>query len=198
MTDNYSVKINRRDGAIEVTGDKEWVDEKLTQLSTVLTGPIETVGGESDHEPIRDEKPTRKRPTRKPKAAGEAGDGKKQHRRTGSPTVLRDLDLAPKGKKSFKAFVQEKQPKTQHDKNVVSVYYLTQIAKIGPVTTSHVLTCYRDMTRDWRLPADVPNSLALTTNRKRFLDTSDMQNIMVTPAGFNQVEQDLPPKKKGD
>jgi hypothetical protein len=141
------------------------------------------------------EKTRQKRRTRKPKAGDEVG--KKSRPRSTSPTVLRDLDLAPKGKKSFKAFVEEKQPKTQHDKNVISVYYLTEIAKGGPVTTSHVFTCYRDMP-DWRVPANVANSLALTTNRKRFLDTSDMQNITVTPTGMNHVEHDLPPKKKGD
>jgi hypothetical protein len=155
-----------------------------------------TATATADRETRDTEKQARKHQKRKPKAdEGEAG--KKQRRSATSVTVLRDLDLAPKGKKSLKAFVEEKQPKTQHDKNAISVYYLTEIAKVGPVTTSHVFTCYRDMP-DWRVPANVANSLALTTNRKRFLDTSDMQNITVTPTGMNYVEHDLPPKKKGD
>ena len=60
---------------------------------------------------------------------------------------------------------------------------------------NHVYTCYRDM--NWRLPGDMANSLQLTTNRKRYLDTADMNNIGLTSKGINHVEQDLPPKKKG-
>jgi hypothetical protein len=39
--ENYSVKINRRDGTVEVTGaDKEWVAEQLDKLSAVFTAPV--------------------------------------------------------------------------------------------------------------------------------------------------------------
>jgi hypothetical protein len=124
-----------------------------------------------------------------PKAEGV----KRPARRAGGPTLVRDLDLAPKGQKSLKDFVNEKQPESNHDKNTVSVYYLAEIRKMDGVTVNHVFTCYRDMR--WREPGIIRNSLALTANRKRFLDTADLNNIKLTPAGRNHVEQDLPPKK---
>lgn len=151
-----------------------------------------TKAPEREREPRRERKQIRKRQTRKPKA-GEDGDGKKQRRPSGSPTALRDLDLAPKGKTSLKDFVAEKQPKTNHDQNVLSVYYISEILGIAAVTLNHVFTCYKDMR--WREPSNLANSLALTTHRKRFLDTANLDDIKLTPAGRNHVRHDLPPKK---
>ncbi len=151
------------------------------------TAPIqtaETSGGKSK----------RRRAARsRPKAPGE--DGKRTRRRATSPSAVRDLDLAPKGETSLKDFVAEKQPKTNHDKNVVSVYYLAEVLRLNGVTVDHVFTCYKDMR--WREPGNLGNSLALTANRKRFLDTASLDDIKLTPAGRNHVDHDLPPKRKG-
>jgi len=139
-------------------------------------------------------KSTRRRASRS-RARAQGDDGKAARRRTGSPTAVRDLDLVPKGKSSLKEFVDGKQPKTNHDKNVVSVYYLAEVLGLGSVTVDHVFTCYKDMR--WREPRNLANSLALTANRKRFLDTASLEEIKLTPAGRNHVQHDLPPKKKG-
>jgi hypothetical protein len=41
MGDEYGVKINRREGALEIVGpDKEWVDAKVEQLSSYLSQPV--------------------------------------------------------------------------------------------------------------------------------------------------------------
>jgi hypothetical protein len=138
---------------------------------------------------------TKQMPRRRRNASGSAEDGSTRMRRTsGSPSVLRDLDLAPKGKTSLKGFAAEKQPKTQHDYNVLSVYYLAEELGIGRVTLNHVFTCYKDMR--WREPASLANSLSLTSVRKRFLDTSNLDDIRLTPPGRNHVQHDLPPAKK--
>jgi hypothetical protein len=133
---------------------------------------------------------TRKSRTRK----GEGGEDAKTRRRSG-PSQVRDLDLAPPGKKSFKDFVAEKQPKGQNDRNVVSVYFLIEeLGMTTPVTMDHVYTCYRD--RLWRAPSDMANSLAITASRRRFIDTADLDDIKLTPRGRNHVEHDLPKKKE--
>ncbi len=131
----------------------------------------------------------------KPRAKKADGDGKTTRRRKRKPSAVRSLDLAPKGKKSFKDFVAEKQPKTNHDKNTASVYYLAEELGMSAVTVEHVFTCYKDM--GWREPSDLANSLSLTAYHKRFLDTADMDNITVTAPGRNHVRHDLPPTKKG-
>lgn len=120
---------------------------------------------------------------------------KRPRRSSGAPSVIRELDLAPSGKTSFKDFVAAKQPRTQHDYNVVCVYYFTEELGIPAVTLNHVFTAYKDMR--WREPASLANSLSLTSARKRFLDTSNLDDIKLTPPGRNHVQHDLPPKKKG-
>ena len=134
----------------------------------------------------------RKRMTPRKKASGDAAG---TPRRSSGPKQLRDLDLTPRGKVSFVDFVDEKQPRTNHDRNVVSVYYCDRILEVGAVTDDHVYTCYRDM--GWRLPSPNLNTgLSLTSSRKRFIDTSDNKNITLTSKGLNYVEHDLPPKAK--
>jgi hypothetical protein len=134
--------------------------------------------------------------TRKRSAADEPGESKPR-RRAGRSTAsqIRDLDLAPKGKKSLKDFVAQKQPKSQHERNVAAVYYLKEIAGVSPVTVDHVYTCYRD--QGWPLPADPGQALRLTATKKRFLDTGDRDDIRLTSTGTNYVEHELPkPAKK--
>lgn len=138
--------------------------------------------------------PSRKPRLKRRKAAIENGVPKAR-RASGSPSAIRDLDLAPKGKTSLKEFVAEKQPKTQDDYNTVSVYYLAEVLGIPAVTLNHVFTAYKDMR--WREPADLANRLSKTSLRKRFLDTSNMDDIKLTPSGRNHVRHDLPPKTKG-
>lgn len=37
MADSYSVKINRQEGSLEITGDKEWVSSQLKELKGVYS-----------------------------------------------------------------------------------------------------------------------------------------------------------------
>ncbi len=141
-----------------------------------------------------EETQVRKTRSRRKKPSGDGDGAGRVRRASGSPSVIRDLDLTPKGKTSLKDFVAAKQPKTQHDYNSVSVYYFAEELGIAAVTLNHVFTAYKDM--KWREPASLSNSLSLTAVRKRFLDTSNMDDIKLTPAGRNHVQHDLPPAKK--
>lgn len=116
-------------------------------------------------------------------------------RRAAAPVTLsKDLNLAPAGKKSFKTFVAEKNPMTQHDRSVVSVYWLGQTAGHSPITASDVFTCYRHV--GWKVPANMSNGIAVTAHRKGFFDTSDLQDIQLKPHGINRVEHELPKAPK--
>ena len=140
----------------------------------------------------------KQRPSRRAKSSTrkrkEANSEPTKRRRAGAPSEVRDLDLAPKGHKSFKDFVTEKQPKSQHDVNTVSVYYLTDTIKVNPVTIDHVYTCYREA--KVRSPPNLANSLATTASRKGYLDTANLEDIGITPRGRNYIEYDLPKTKE--
>jgi hypothetical protein len=137
----------------------------------------------------------RRTATRKAKTTGEKTTTTTRRGSAGSPTMVKDLDLAPTGKTSFKDFIAEKSPMTQHDRSVVSVYWLSQIAGVSRITVSDIFTCYRHAA-GWKVPANLANGLAVTANRKGFFDTSDLQDIKLKPHGINRVEHELPKKPK--
>jgi hypothetical protein len=125
--------------------------------------------------------PSRKRGARR--------TGKKKATRP-SPSIVKDLDLRPEGRESFREFAGGKKPTTNLKKSTVAVYYLSQVLEIPRVNPNHVFTCFKDA--KWRVPSDVHTTLQETASRHGWLDTSDMDNIRLTPAGGNMVEHDLP------
>lgn len=110
-----------------------------------------------------------------------------------SPSIVKDLNLNPEGKKSFKDFIQDKLPSTNQEKCTVAIYYLRSELGIDGITINHVFTCYK--IANWRV-ADLYNVLTLTASRKGWVDTSNMDNIGITTHGENHVEYDLPHKAK--
>jgi hypothetical protein len=142
------------------------------------------------------EKPRSSRATKRTTgASGEDGGKRTRRARAAAPRMLHDVDLAPKGKESFTAFVAEKQPKSINEKCLVAVYYLEQIAGIKGITASHVFTCFRSAP-GWKLPSDFDNALQTTKSRKSWIDTSNMEDIKTFPVGVNYVEHELPHKSK--
>jgi hypothetical protein len=110
--------------------------------------------------------------------------------------MVKDLDLHPKGKPSFDEFVEDKKPSSNEDKYVVVVYYLKEILGTQSATIHQVGTVFRLM-KTWKVPTDVANGLRVAAYRKGTLDTTNYEDIKLTPAGLNFVEHDLPPKLKG-
>jgi hypothetical protein len=111
-----------------------------------------------------------------------------------SPKLVKDLDLAPVGKKSFKAFIDEKQPKSNEDKYAVSVYWLEQELALTPVTIDHVASIFR-LTQGWKEPTNIRSGITMAASRKGTIDTKDFFDLKTTPQGRNFVEHELPPKK---
>jgi hypothetical protein len=125
----------------------------------------------------------------KPKTAGKG--------KTSSWTFQKDLDLHPAGKQSLEDFDKLKQPGSNEDKFAVVVYYLSEIAELPAVGVGHVGSAFRLM-KSWREPGDVAAGLRVTSSRKGTINTSDPENIKITPNGRNFVEHELPaaPKAK--
>lgn len=134
----------------------------------------------------RNTKGGRRRRAAKPRADSEPAA---RRPRVSAPTHDKTLNLRPAGVQSFEDFVKEKQPKTNNDRNLVSVSWLKEtggVAKVGP---NQVFTCYRD--RKWNHPADLRNALQVTASVKGWLNTEDMDDISVVPQGENRLN-DLP------
>jgi hypothetical protein len=110
------------------------------------------------------------------------------------PSIIKVLNLKPKGKPSFRDFAASKAPAADQEKCAVSVHYLEHELGITDISINHIYTCYKDVS-SWRVP-DIYNVVSLASSRKGWLDTQDMNSIKLTPAGENLVEFDLPRSKK--
>jgi hypothetical protein len=109
--------------------------------------------------------------------------------KTKAPTLLKDLDLKPKGRPSFADVAAAKKPISHYERCLVAVHYLTNAAEVSPVSVDHVYTCFKVM--GWRLPADLRNAMQVAASTKGWLDTSNMNDIRVTVHGDNYLEHDL-------
>jgi len=111
-----------------------------------------------------------------------------------SLSIVKNLNLSPKGKKAFKEFIEEKQPNSDQEKCTVSVYHMQHNLELENISTNHIFTCYK--IAKWRVPADLDNTLKVVASQKGWLDTSDGNSIKTTTHGENLVEHDLPKKAK--
>jgi hypothetical protein len=130
-----------------------------------------------------------------PAAQTNQSDGKDSKRkprgtRKEAHSVVGDLDLSNKGgKQSLKEFHAEHTAKSNMDCNLLFVYYLKNVAKLGSISTAHVYTCYKQL--QMRVPNALEQSLIDTKRKKSWLETSDLTNITLTTLGENHVEHDM-------
>ncbi|SRR6266478_6264796 len=112
------------------------------------------------------------------------------------PTFVRDLDLKKSGNApGLREFYAQKKPKNFTEENAVFVYYLNRLKEVEGVTTNHIFTCYKEVGA--RLPGALYQSLLDTNRKKGWIDTGNMNRILISPIGENFVEHDLPRKEKG-
>lgn len=158
------------------------IDEALSALSDDAVRERVLRWSSDKHAPNaalapRDQKPAKKT------------QGNRSKRSRTTMGVIKDLNLTPKSKKSFRDFAGETSPPSMLQKCAVAVYYLTHEVSVPAVSASHVLTCFKSV--GWRLPADLPNTLQ-QAGTAGYLDTKKMDDIKITTIGENLVEHDLP------
>lgn len=120
-------------------------------------------------------------------------NGKSGKKSSDSLTILKDLNLRAKGKKSFIDFLKEKDPGASNEFNSVAVYYLLEILELSNITPNHIYTCYKEAAQ--RPPVAFVQSLRDTASKNGYIDTADINNIKIPMRGKNFVEHDLPKKK---
>jgi hypothetical protein len=132
-------------------------------------------------------------PARVP-AAKPKGKSRAKASSAASPSIVRDLNLKPKGRVSFDQFATEKNPGSNQHKCVVAVYYLQRELNLPSITVDHVYTCFKHMR--WPVPSSLANTMAYVSSVHGWLDTRNMGDVKLTTIGENLVEHDLPPPSK--
>jgi hypothetical protein len=128
------------------------------------------------------------------RAAKPKGKSKAKTSSGASPSIVRDLNLKPKGRDSFDKFAAQKKPNSNVHKCVVAVYYLRHELDLPSATVDHVYTCFKHM--QWRVPSSLANTMAYVSSVHGWLDTRNMGDIKLTTIGENLVEHDLPTSSK--
>jgi hypothetical protein len=108
-------------------------------------------------------------------------------------TMVKELNLRPEGKPSWRDFHAQKEPSTQEHIITIAVYYLKHTLDIEKLTPEHVFTCFKDINQ--RTPKNLPQAIRDIAKRKGWLDTSERGNIKITNHGENFVDHDLPTSK---
>ena len=110
-----------------------------------------------------------------------------------SLSIVKELNLSPKGKTSFADFMALKEPKSDQEKCAAAVFHLQRTLELPGITVNHVYTCYKIM--KWRVPANLENTLTVMASQKGWIDTTNLKDIKITTHGENLIEHDLPKKK---
>jgi len=100
-----------------------------------------------------------------------------------------EIDLFPEGKPSFKAFAEEKAPKSNDERYAVAVYWILRIAELPTATVSQAMSCF--MVADWRLPKDAANG-ASRSRVAGYLSSGSSEDLKLSSIGINLVKSDLP------
>lgn len=107
-----------------------------------------------------------------------------------SYAFVRDLNLRPEGKQTLRDFFAAKAPHKQQEQITVILYYLTKILGLSGVNANHIFTGFKDVGK--RPPGDILGVARNTASRRGWVDSSDSDNLRLTPHGENHVDHDLP------
>jgi hypothetical protein len=156
-------------------------NKRLTDLVNTETGPKQ-ITAPNGEVPADDNSPKAAKPQQE-----------KRKKRIKSIAADRRLNLRPEGKQAFADFIGVMQPASNNERNVVSVYYLTEVLGQPSVSLAQIVSCYDD--RDWRIPADVKNSLQQTASVQGWINTENSDEIVLEVKGRNHVKHDMPSTK---
>lgn len=103
--------------------------------------------------------------------------------------LAKDLNLHPPKKKSLKEFYAEFDAKSNYVNNLLFVYYITKVLGNAECGLSHIYTCYKEL--GLRVPTALYQSLKDTEKDKGWIDTKDMNKVLVPTKGENAISHDL-------
>lgn len=180
------LRLDLTNGILEVEGEEEFVKSVYAEFKDELASqrltPLEKPYIEVDTPDI-----TMTKPVKKTKRVAKSSSSAESY------TLIKDLDFTKgEGGMSLKEFHKQKSPISFAEKNVVFVYYLKNLLKIPKVTLDHIYTCYDEVGS--RKPGAFKQSIADTSSKKGWLNTSSFEDITVPIRGQNYVDHDLPAK----
>ena len=184
--DNYTVRINRRDGAVEITGgDKAWIAEQLDKLAVVYSA-----------EPASQPQPTTEGPTtnggdagavgtRRRKARARSASGGSRSKQGPSPVTEK---LTGEVAQKLEAFVAERDFKgTQKQAAIIAGFLEDELAFDG-IDQDDLAEVYNVM--GWRAPVNPRAVINNARNRDKFFQGWVGGRTRLSTTGRNFVRID--------
>lgn len=110
-------------------------------------------------------------------------------KRSSTPSILTDINLAPKDKESLRGLTSALSISKAQEYNTVFVYYLERILGLSGITPDHIFTCYKHL--EIKPPSNLRQSLFDTRSRKGWINTTSINDLKITAEGINKVEFDF-------
>lgn len=182
MVDNYSVKINRQEGSLEITGDKDWVSLKLNELKEIY----------AEHTP------------KSGKAKGSTGakivtkskrSKSSTKRKTSSTRAQKNTDLDAKLSKEIKEklenFIKERRTNFDHSlpsQAAIIARFLQKELDWPGVDQHDMYTTYTAM--GWRLPGNPAAQLNNALSRNHYFSGVKDGKYILSHNGENYADHD--------
>jgi hypothetical protein len=177
MVDTYSVKINRQEGALEVTGDKDWVSSKLNELKEIYSEYVPQPKAESSGDIL----PTQSK--------------KSPKRQAGTARAQKNSELEAKLTKELKeklaAYVSERQVSFDHSlpsQAAIIARFLQEELGWAGVDQHDMYTVYATM--GWRSPGNPAAQLNNALSRNHYFSSITEGKYVLSHAGENYASHD--------
>lgn len=185
------IKVVIAGNEFEAEGDEAFLKSLYEDFKLALASAGQQPLKQVDSKQLKDQVENRPPKAKSPGAKPQSGGRKKTNK---SVSADRNLNLRPTGQRSFADFTTEKVPTNNHEKNLLSVYYLTEVLDQASVTAAQIVSCYDD--RGWRVPSDIKNSLQVTASTQGWINTEKSEEIILEVKGRNHVKFDMKAKEE--
>ena len=159
------IKINIEQGIFEAEGAEHFVREMHKEFEGLL-------------KEVRSKKVEKEEPLKSTKKSKHAF------------VLVPNINFSPTDNLSLHEFHAGRHPRNAFENNTFFVYYIQKVLRMTEITANHIYTCYQHLNIS---PSNAfRQSLIDTSHKKGYLDTSNMQNIILTIKGENFIERQLP------
>ncbi len=183
MSDSYSIKINRQEGIVEITGeDKEWVSTKLTELKDVYTTFIPQVSRQESNPEITPIKPKVKAATKK--------SGVSTSSRPQKNSEL-DSKLSIDIKQKLASYVKERQGSfdgSLPSQAAIIAKFLQEELNWSGVDPNDMYTIYSTM--GWKSPGNIRSQLNNAFSRNNYFASITNGKYVLSLKGENYASHD--------
>lgn len=192
--DNYSVKINRRDGAVEITGgDKEWIGAQLDKLAGVFNAEPPAAAGPAAEETktnggdgVTPHAPKRRR-------SRSTGGSSRARGKTKEKSPVFDK-LTSEVSKQLEAFMAEREYKGRQKEAAIIATFLEDELEFGGIDQDDLAAVYEVM--GWKAPINTRAVINNARDRDKYFQgwAQGRTHLSVAGKNFGRIDS----KKKAE